>query len=359
VSNLENEMKNKIQNKLKDLLKETGFVRYSKSLSQGVMKKNVGKKADIVANIVINNSTVKLIIELKNNGEPRHVRTAIQQLMEYKEVLNKSNRNIYGIIGAPYISEDSARLCKEKGIGYIDLAGNAFLKFNKVFIEKKNYPNLLKERKIIKNIFTPKSSRILRIMLSNPQKKWQLQELAKKSEISIGQAFKVKERLFDLEYVSGDNKYIFLKRPGELLSKWAENYNYKKNKSFDYFIIGEPKEIEQKIADYCNENKIKYAFSLFSGASLIMPYTRYNRIFVYIMDRRAEVVNELQLKPVDSGPNITILEPYDEGVFQAKQVINNFSIVGNVQLYLDLVGYKGRGEEAANILLEEKIKKQW
>lgn len=350
-----NEIEAKIQQILEKLLSETGFVQ----LKQISAQQKTGKfTVDLVADIQINGEETKLIVEVKSPGEPRQVRTAIQQLREYEEQLKPKNK-IYVIVGAPYITGDSAQICKENGVGYIDLAGNCLLKFGKVFIERKNYPNPFKEKRIVRSIFTPKASRILRVMLSNPRKSWQLQELANESKVSLGQAYKVKKRLFELEYASEEKKNILLKRPEELLSKWSENYNFRKNKFYDYFCFGEPRDIEQKIAEYCKKNNIPYALTLFSGAALVAPYARYTRAFIYIKQKSQELASSLELKPVDSGPNITIIEPSDDGIFYGIQEINGIRVASNVQLYLDLISYKGRGEESAKFLLEQKIKPQW
>jgi hypothetical protein len=47
----------------------------------------------------------------------------------------------YGILVAPYISPQSARLCVENGIGYVDLAGNCRLSFGSVYVERDGKPN--------------------------------------------------------------------------------------------------------------------------------------------------------------------------------------------------------------------------
>lgn len=374
----ESEIQTKIKQKFEDILKETQFGKLKQIyLNQRIEKYNI----DMIADVWINGETFKFLIEVKSIGEPRQIRLSIQQYkdliatiqkikkckenkdLKYKgiieAIIRTKENQIYGIIGAPYITEDTARICKENSVGYIDLAGNCFLKFREIFIERKNYPNSYKEKRIVKSIFTPKASRILRVMLSNPKKSWQLQELAKESEVSLGQAYKVKERLLNLEYAMEENKNIVLKRPEELLSKWSENYTYKRNKSYDYFSFGEPIDIEQKIADYCDKDNIIYALTLFSGANLVAPYTRYSRVFIYIKEKPQKVASALQLKQVDSGPNVTILEPFDDGVLYKLQKINKMYVVGNIQLYLDLISYRGRGEEAAKFLLEQKVKPQW
>jgi len=60
-----------------------------------------------------------------------------------------------------------------------------------------------------------------------------------------------------------------------------------------------------------------------------------------------------------SGAGVMLLGPYDEGVFYGTQVMDDIRIVSPVQIYLDLKSYKGRGEEAAEVLLREIVKPKW
>jgi hypothetical protein len=60
------------------------------------------------------------------------------------------------------------------------------------------------------------------------------------------------------------------------------------------------------------------------------------------------LVDRLRLKPVSSGANVTLIEPYDEGVLYGAREIERAPVVSPVQLYLDLTKTKGRGEEAAS-----------
>lgn len=363
---VEKEVQLKIQQKLENLLNESGFI---KSVKINPNQQIGNLFVDLVVDVQINGNSDKFLVEVKSLGEPKQVRISIQQLKQYMEQLKSTGimgdniryeeNQIYGIVAAPYIAEDSANICKENNIGYIDLAGNCYLKFGNIFIERKEFPNPYKEKRIVKSIFTPKASRILRVMLLNPKKNWQLGELAREADISIGQAYKVKERMLSLEYVNEENKNIVLKKPESLLSKWAEYYNFKKNKTNDYFSFGTPKEIENKIAEYCNKNNIKYAMTLFSGAALVSPYTRYTRVFFYIKENKDDMLNAVGLKSVESGPNVTVIEPFDDGIFYGIQNMNGVQVVSNIQIYLDLIGYKGRGEETANFLLEQKIKPLW
>jgi hypothetical protein len=56
---------------------------------------------------------------------------------------------------------------------------------------------------------------------------------------------------------------------------------------------------------------------------------------------------------------VTLLEPYDAGVFYGAKEIDGVCVASPVQVYLDLRGFRGRGEEAAVKLLDEVIRPQW
>ena len=56
---------------------------------------------------------------------------------------------------------------------------------------------------------------------------------------------------------------------------------------------------------------------------------------------------------------MSLLIPYDEGVFYGAREVEGLRVVCPVQLYLDLKGYKGRGEEAASAVLKQELSKLW
>jgi len=196
-------------------------------------------------------------------------------------------------------------------------------------------------------------------MFSDATRKWKVQEIAEKSNVSLGLVSNVKSKLIEEGYSVGDRKSVRLKMPDILLDEWLKNYSYRKNEFQNYYSLDEPNVIENKIIDYCTENNIRYALGLFSGASYVAPYVRVNKSFVYISGDIASIANKFNLKPVDSGANVMLLRPYDNGIFIDTQIKNGKVIASNIQLYLDLKSYKGRGDEAAQFLYENIIERQW
>ncbi len=356
----EKETTKEIEKVFKDILRKTGLIVPGDVTEQMrepfFSNTKYTKELDLVYVISTKNGDkYTLIFEIKSLGLPKYARLAANQL---QEVIGMRN-NVYGIFGAPYVSEESERICQINGIGYIDLAGNCLLNFDNIYISVKGNPNPYPENRTLKSIFSPKSSRILRVLLCDPGKKWYVKDLAMEAEVSLGLVSNMKNKLKDYAYLKeAEKQKTYLSEPEALLNKWADNYSYKKNKLKNFYSLDEPDVIEKKLADYCNSKNIQYAFTLTSGASRIAPFLRYNKVFAYIDNFVETIANELGWKEVTSGPNITILEPYDDGIFYRLQDVNGLKIVSDVQLYLDLKNYKKRGEEAANFLKKERLRLQ-
>jgi aminoglycoside/choline kinase family phosphotransferase len=55
-------------------------------------------------------------------------------------------------------------------------------------------------------------------------------------------------------------------------------------------------------------------------------------------------------KPVTSGANVSLLVPYDEGVFFDIREMDGTQLVTPIQIFLDLQAYRNRGQEAAQAI---------
>jgi hypothetical protein len=296
-----------------------------------------------------------IIIEVKNNGQPRIARDAVNQLLRYKADFPNS----YCIFCAPYISTASAEICRQDGVGFLDLAGNCYLSFGKIYIEQSGKQNPAPQRRELRTLYSPKATRVLRVLLNNSGKTWKTQMLADEADVSLGLTSNIKKLLEDREILQVGTKGLKLLFPGKLLSEWIENYTYKKNQIRNFYSLKTIPEIEVDIAKVCSQKDVGYALTGFSGAARFAPVVRYQRVMAYINGDVDEVAEQLNLKEVTSGSNIMLYSPYDEGIFYDTKKIEDINVVSPVQLYLDLQGFPGRGEEAAEVLLERIIRPSW
>jgi hypothetical protein len=324
-------------------------VEFEKGLSEN------SSRSDLIARIATPEGVKVVLVELKNNGEPRYTRQAINKLSLDVQKLPKS----YGVFIAPYISPASAQMLKEANIGYVDFAGNCFLNFENIFIRIEGKPNPFPQNKELRTLFSPRTSRIIRVLLTKPFTAWKVEELSKSAGVSLGLVAKAKKILLDKEWIDEEPAGFALVKPQELIQEWTLKYSYRQNRILDFYSMKDELAIEEELSEYCSQNKILFALTLFSGASRIAPYTRFKRVFAYVENITDEMKDTVGLKSVPTGPNVTLLEPYDEGVFYGTTQYDQISVVSPVQLYLDLNGYKGRGEEAAQFLYQQVIEPIW
>lgn len=309
---------------------------------------------DFIVNLALNGKKQTLIVELKSNGQPRMAREAVNQLIRYRD----SFPNSYSVFMAPYISPQAAEICMKDGVGYIDFAGNSYLAFGQVYIEQTGRPNPFKTKRDLTSLYSPKAARVLRVLMNNPGRRWKTQDLANEAGVSLGQIANVKRLLLDREWIAQQDGFS-LTEPWKLLEEWSNAYTFRKNEVRNFYSLKSIPEIEADLAQICNEKGIEYAMTGFSGAARYAPAVRYNRVMAYVYTMPENMVSLPGLKEVESGANMVLLGPYDEGIFYGTRVIDDIRIVSPVQIYLDLKSYKGRGEEAAEALLRDVIKPKW
>ncbi|MCP4155884.1 MAG: hypothetical protein GY757_49625 [bacterium] len=356
----ENEIALTLTKLIDNISKETGAFKITcpKSVSgQGVEGE---KKKSLYPDLTLEvrtktNRKYTFYFDIKSTGQPRYVRMAAGKLHEM--ISNKPKH--YGIVVSTYLSEESVRICRDNKIGFIDLAGNCLINIDDIYIDIRGKPNPSPNKRRIKSIFSQKTTRALRVLLCHPGRDWYVKELAEEANISLGLTSNFKQKLLDFEFIREKGRAFSLVAPEALLNKWSENYSYHENKTTGFYSLDGVVDIEKSLAEYCTSQHIRYAFTLTTGASQVAPSLRYDKVFAYLQVPSEQIIRELGWKAVDSGPNISILEPYDKGVFYGLRQINEYTVVSDIQLYLDLNSYKGRGEEAAKFLLENRIRKKW
>jgi len=311
-------------------------------------------RADLFVTVRIEEKRYRLLIEAKNNGQPRFARTAAYELAR----VLKGKSDVYGVFMAPYISPQVADICLKENIGYMDLAGNYRLTFGQVYLEHQGVPNPA-EKRDLRSLYFPKASRILRVLLADPKKSWRIQALAETAKVSLGQIFNVKKLLEDREWINNSDNGFLLKDPEKLLAEWAQYFNPRKSKSVNFYTLKSIAGLEEDLARNCEKEGIPYALTGFSGAARYSASVRYQRVMAYVLNDPEKIANILSLKDVSSGANVTLLSPIDEGVLFGARQINGIWIASPVQVYLDLLGSGGRGEEAAEAILNEVIKRLW
>lgn len=334
---------------LRDCLEEIPFLQLKK-----VSTSENASGPDFLMEVRVQNRPLTIVAEYKNSGQPRLAREAVYQI---KDWLAKG-LGVYGVFTAPYISPKAAAVCKEAGIGYLDLAGNCLLSFETVFVHREGKPNSRVQRRELRSLYSSKAERILRVLLSRPQQSWKTEALAEAAQVSFGQVANVKKLLADREWLAPNGSGMRLNNPGAVLDEWAAQYRFRRNQVVDYYALAEVSECEYQLAEACQRQGMRYALTAFSGAARLAPAVRYQRAVAYVDGDPDSLTDSLGWKRVTSGANVSLLVPYDEGVFFDSREMDGTQLVTPIQIYLDLQNYSNRGQEAAQAI-RKVIDQSW
>ena len=310
---------------------------------------------DLEADVRFRDDVRRFLVEFKSSGQPRMIREAVNQLLRYRA--DASDAHL--VIAAPYISPESAELCRREGVGYVDLAGNCLLCFDQVYIRREGNPNPFAAKRDLRSLYSPKASRVIRVLLTDPFRVWKMEELAEASGVSLGQAHNVKKLLADREWIEGGQRGFSLRFPERLLDEWSENYDYRRNRAVEFYTMRSVSEIEYDVVAACQEANRRCALTGFSAAARLAPFVRYQRAAIYVDGAIEQIASKTGLKRVSSGGNLNLITPYDEGVFYGATELNGITIVSAIQAYLDVKSVPSRGEEAADFLRREVILPKW
>lgn len=274
-----------------------------------------------------------------------------------KEVVSQSNGQLYCIIMAPYISDASAKICETYGVGYCDLSGNCLIQMDSIYISNKGNPNRYPVENHAKTIFKSSAkttSLILRELMKDVSKRWKIKELAEKVGCSIGMVSRVKTYLCEQSWAVMDSSGLHITDAESLMKEWSRAYEIPEAISC-YTIESIPRFEEKCYAAYRN-NGVSLCLTGFSGGVRYAPVVRYTKAHVWV-DRKdiTDFLNLTECKKVDSGANVTVYLADSDEVFVDCREINQSRVASPVQVYLDCMQLKGRGEEMAEAVFSKEI----
>ena len=303
-------------------------------------------EVDWKVNVNTGNRSWTLLVEAKQIGQPREIRTAALQLeRSLAQISAKGLR--YGIVLAPFISAQSAQICEEAGLGYADLAGNARISFDNVYIETRSAENPFRERKEVKSLFAPRACRVLRVLLQGPLRSWKTVELANESDVSTGWVSAVRQQLIAREWAVSDSSGFRVSNPNAVLDAWVAADQWKgRTDTQEYsLLLTDPTEVAKSLRDFFGERR--HAFTQWFAGWLRHPYTAPQIVTAYVDDfpNQKGIEEQLLARPVEEGGRLWLVRPNDPGVFLRSQSVQGFTLVSDLQIYLDLLAGGRRGDE--------------
>ncbi|MBI4481385.1 MAG: hypothetical protein HY652_00705 [Acidobacteria bacterium] len=336
---------------------------------------------DISFQLRSGSNRVQVLGEIKQTVSPR----MLQEIAPWIRRLKSLRRDVSVAVIAPTLSPQAQAFCVKNGIDFMDLAGNVFINLPGKFtlqrsgMRARGVPAQESEGQRALNVFSGRSSRVLRVLLENP-KSWTVTEIARELsaeskrsssgfpqatridfEISIGSVSKAIASLEEQLWVRRRGTAVVVPEPRRLLEQWAEKYkeryrwrlrsSFQTNNPFGYDLVTISQGLKQLIPG-------PYAFSG-AAAAAETPFVDLDIVDVFLLAAESDVrLRNLKSQP-GTGPTLRFTYPFDVGVFMYLKIVREAPVVSAIQAYLDLYARGGRDLKQAEYLLTNAIERRW
>jgi len=268
------------------------------------------------------------------------------------------------VLFAPVISQRVAdNIRSVPNCGWVDGAGNCRLRSTDplFLVNRGGFTAPRKSAIPSADPFSPKSSRIVRAMLSNPMQGWQVRQLSAHPDVdvSVGLVVKVKKALIEEGYAIEHDRLLYLRDPAGLLNDWSKKYPGPAER-VPLYVRGDYSNAENTIAQWCEAEGLQYSLAGLSAAWRLAPDVRYNVSSVYVDDRGFEtellehLADQHGIKRVPTGANLFLWRSFDHSVFASDDP--TLKVTSPIQTYLDLRTATGRSEDAAKAIFDKFLK---
>lgn len=304
--------------------------------------------ADWIPDLQLCADNTPFLIEYKAQASSEAVGAAIQHIRAFKAESEKEN--VLPLLVVPFMWNVGRRLCQEAGISWMDLSGNAWIWEGGFRVSVLGRPNAYKQKGSPTNLFAPKSSRVVRILLESFPQPILQKELPELTGLGKGYISRILSRLADGFFIEKDkNGAISVSEPNLLFDAWREAYEFEKHSVRKGHLAGKTSQgILQSLSRALAQRQILHAATGLASAWLYTHFAGFRVSTVYLSDFLPDQEwNEIGIRWEERGSNIWLVQPDDEAVFQGRTEIDRIPCVSPLQTYLDLKSHPERAEEAA------------
>lgn len=322
-----------------------------------------GYHPDLRVRVKVGGTLFDLVIEVLKEATPRKVESAILQLEHHLRAGHVHPHPHYPVVIAPWFSEASQEVCKKHRAGYVDFTGNCRLTFGTVFLERSRGTGKKGgegSRKAV-NLFTPKTSRILRKMLDHPHQWWSVQDLSLQAQVSLGRVSSLKKQLLEENLLEQDGAGFRLEDPAALLERWMKEHPKDTGvQTVKLHALHPRKTLEEHLRTLQVKWPSLVALRSASAADHQAPFLRHPTLFVYLGKEALHLFeSDLKLREVDRGENIEVrIIQEDDLTFDRDITPNGQALTHPILTLLELTELGERGREAAEHL-KATLMKGW
>jgi DNA-binding MarR family transcriptional regulator len=258
------------------------------------------------------------------------------------------------LLASPHIPDELAKDLRKAGANHVDLNGRIFIRTDFFLLDREPHGKSFNGPVVDADLFSRKSSRIIRALLSHPKEPWEQEKLAARTKTSPALVSRILKALLREGYISKQTasesrKGLYsLKESNALLNAWQNQDDWKKRTRIQAYSIlkNDPFEIAKAAQDALGKETL--AFTQWFAGYIRYPFTTPPVVSAYVS--RGNFPEIPFSRKVASGGNLWLIIPDDDGVFLETREEKGFRLVSDIQTFLDLLRAGQRGPEQAEAM---------
>jgi hypothetical protein len=255
---------------------------------------------------------------------------------------------------------EAREILREHGVAIVDGLGNAHIELPGLLLHLQGAKR--RPRRDLPARLSGKAGVVAQALLLEPERSWQVTDLAEKSKVSPGLAHRVLARL-DLERLTesegaGPKRVRRLSSPPVLLDLWAEEDQPRQRRYAGFVLARSPKDLLSKIGEGLADQQLQYAVTGAGAASLVAPFVTAVPVVDVWTSEAADpdmVLRAVGGEAVDEGHNVVLLQTKQDTALAFREQVDGVWVANRFRMYADLLSDPRRGAEQAKYLRSEVI----
>jgi hypothetical protein len=289
-------------------------------------------------------TTGRIIFETKRQLDPRGVPALAALVREAAQPWPL-------VVVSPYLSPSTRESLRGRGVGYLDLTGNAWIVAARpaLFIETQGAtvdPD--RKERPARSLKGPKAGRVVRALIDRKSPPG-VREIAATTGVDAGYVSRVIALLYSEALVTrvGHGRIQNVDWRG-LLRRWASEAPLESRGESNTYLEarGLP-----PFLDRLGKSREKYAVTGGLAATRLAPLAP-PRLAMVWMKSCVDAAERLGLRPAEAGANVLLVEPIDDLVFEGAREDQGLWYAAPSQVAADLLTSPGRGPAEGEALLE-------
>ena len=264
------------------------------------------------------------------------------------------------VVIATESTAQAREILTEAGVGLVDGLGNVRLELPGLLVR-------IASKRPVRRTAVPvrlsgKSGLVAQAMLCDVDRSWQVGDLKQRCGVSAGLVHRVLLRLEHEGVVevqgAGPAKTRRLSNPAALLDLWVEEQIDRPTRHPLFMLAQTTDQLISRLSEGLEAARVDYALTGTAAAARLAPFLTNVAVSDVWLDSTADpsaVCAHLGATPVDSGPNVVLLQDRDNGPLAFRNRIDGVWTTNLFRLYLDTRRDRRRGREQSDHLRREVI----